>query len=970
MSKQKWFKIVFLNTVIFVFFYSVLFLLFQYRLKQKDFQGQLKNYLHCHIDKAYAVEKISLSLALNIKIYNLEISQDQDFNNQEPLLQAPKITLHPRLLSLWQDKIIINKVTFTNLTTHLPMSSNGIPDSLGQINRFLGRAPKSATQPAQNPLGTDGSKETLSPSPEQGKSHNCRITKNRAVAFAPKEKLHIQLEKSHGFFYLPLFSKVEEVEDDSSQKAPFTQSVKISYYYRLYIEKLNGSLHLAPQNSRQNSTFELYGNIQLSQQQKLIRSITQGILEIDQGTRMGRLQLSGEMIPNKGLKSHILIPYLKASYLNHLIDLEFPSNSAIAGWAQHISAELARRAMGRYGKIDGGYLSAEFNVTSLAPRFVSKDSTKDSTKDSSATGAQKKASTLAKAFKETGFQQAQKLSRDMDLWPAEGAHPIQQGQSNRSLFQPLTQQKKLGIRTYQAFGQGWAQAKQNRQLNKGDKTSPSQGPKGLNTFLRYNISFMNLRIREDGKKKNSILQPTTFSTGGFAWFSPYMHAWSNNLFHNKDLKASHFVLWSRPWLNQSFRLTKAFAWLPQIDLDKIWARYHRFKNIRAKGHLSFYGGINRHKADQGEDFSQSFVLETTGKDILVRFRGLPWSRQKLRLAIKSLKIHADSQKLSANMDMRLDDSPFEAKIKGKSQTTWDEMLFHDHFAKSEWQADLKGKKLEFDLLYTLYEAVAQRVKQFSVHSKNRYDKEAFANKTLGKIAKSLTMDLNFDFDQLDFYGADFRPFVMVIKQRPYRLWLDKLRLKGYGGSFSLQAYMKYRYMYPYLRFQAIISKLNLSKLQQDLLHPSLVSKKLGRDTLGGQMDLLYTFSSSGAHINQFHKNLNSDLEITIKNGYMRNLPVLEKWQAASQRFNLQKQLKDITFDKFKIERSDTYYISKIDHISLSAPGLQLDGSGRVYDEKGNRLYVQVRFSDPYVTRSQYAHYRTLGFFGNMKIDLK
>jgi hypothetical protein len=257
-----------------------------------------------------------------------------------------------------------------------------------------------------------------------------------------------------------------------------------------------------------------------------------------------------------------------------------------------------------------------------------------------------------------------------------------------------------------------------------------------------------------------------------------------------------------------------------------------------------------------------------------------------------------------------------------------------------------------------------------VHSKNRYDKEAFADKTLGKIAQSLTMDMHLEFDKLDFYGADFKPFVMVLKQRPYRLWLDKLRLKGYGGSFSFQAYMKHRYMYPYLRFQAIISDLNLSELQQDLLHPSLVSEKLGRDTLGGQMDLLYTFSTSGARINQFHKNLNSDLEISIKNGYMRNLPVLEKWQAASQRFKLQKKLNEISFDKFKIERSDTYYKSKIDHISLSAPGIQLDGSGRVYDEKGNRLHVQVRFGEPYVTKNQYAYYRTLGFFRNMKIELR
>ena len=161
-------------------------------------------------------------------------------------------------------------------------------------------------------------------------------------------------------------------------------------------------------------------------------------------------------------------------------------------------------------------------------------------------------------------------------------------------------------------------------------------------------------------------------------------------------------------------------------------------------------------------------------------------------------------------------------------------------------------------------------------------------------------------------------------------------VEGYNGIYKLDFYSYLRQSYPFFRIKAEFSELDLNAISEDA--------KLDY-SFGGNLSVDINFEASAYRVGQIIENARAGIDISIKDGYINNLPLQNKLNEFLNQNNVKDTLnRRIDFNRFSFnftQASRSYYIK---NFSFQSPYIYFNTYGNYSMEDGLIIPASLNIS--------------------------
>lgn len=409
---------------------------------------------------------------------------------------------------------------------------------------------------------------------------------------------------------------------------------------------------------------------------------------------------------------------------------------------------------------------------------------------------------------------------------------------------------------------------------------------------------------------------------------------------------------------------KINAYIPGFDLRSVSKKIIPIHNLDYRGKLQASIKVDRYK--KHNDFKAELKLN----DIILRLDKSK-NAESGTIHIKDLALVANKKELTVLSNSKIGMSSVLLDLKGEIGKSWNDLLFYSRWPKTKWVINVKSNEFSAGYLLSLYEFIQKYITEdLLVQSRDDYKPAFFGATSLGRFARNLEMDLNLDFKALNFFGASFSPFFLSINHRPHRVKIDKFNMEGFNGKYSLAGYINLHYRAPYIFLEAGAKDMDLGKMNEEMEKSKALNKFWNRGFADGIFSFKYSLTGYGARLIRILRSIEDEFKITLTNGVMKNFDLQEKWNRASGKLNLKKDLYDIPVDSFTYRSTKKLFSTQIESLRLKAPGIDLYGSGYRDKKNDQKINFHSTFTKPYSDKRKTAYYKTSGLLENLKIELK
>jgi hypothetical protein len=256
--------------------------------------------------------------------------------------------------------------------------------------------------------------------------------------------------------------------------------------------------------------------------------------------------------------------------------------------------------------------------------------------------------------------------------------------------------------------------------------------------------------------------------------------------------------------------------------------------------------------------------------------------------------------------------------------------------KSSTSLEIKSRQLEFDLLKKIFTAAVKKVYSLAyVDMFQNFDEHRnFLKEPEGIFINDNDISLKLSADSLMLTSkAHLNNMKLDLSLIKGIIKTNSFTLDGYDGKYTFNFYSTMHQDYPYFKFDAGVTDLNLNRISDD--------SPLGY-SFGGIMNLGMNLEISDYRIGQVIENGKAGINIAIKNGYFTGTSVQKKIND----FLVNKGYKNIpgervdfsSFSLSLLQSGNNFYVK---NFMMTGPNVNFSSYGKYTDEEGLKVPFNV-----------------------------
>jgi len=165
---------------------------------------------------------------------------------------------------------------------------------------------------------------------------------------------------------------------------------------------------------------------------------------------------------------------------------------------------------------------------------------------------------------------------------------------------------------------------------------------------------------------------------------------------------------------------------------------------------------------------------------------------------------------------------------------------------------------------------------------------------------------------------------------------NNFSLMGYNGIYKLDFYSYLRQSYPFFKIKGEFLDIDLSEISED--------SKLDY-SFGGNLSVNIMFEVSAYRVGQIVENARAGISISLKDGYINNLPLQNKLNEFFNQINYKDTFnKRIDFNRFSLDFSQSANNYYIRNFSFQSPSVYFSTYGSYGVENGLNIPLNLNIA--------------------------
>ncbi|MCL1833471.1 MAG: hypothetical protein FWG49_03110 [Leptospirales bacterium] len=364
-----------------------------------------------------------------------------------------------------------------------------------------------------------------------------------------------------------------------------------------------------------------------------------------------------------------------------------------------------------------------------------------------------------------------------------------------------------------------------------------------------------------------------------------------------------------------------------IDLDKLSESVHLFRNCKYNGEANINGRcVYSLKDKKAEDIELKLSIEN--------FNIMPLnenSHDMSNVIDGYLLLKADKEKISLRSKFISDISDIDITYSGQI-LKWQPI-------KSSNKIEIYSKNLQLNFLSEIVLSGIRKIYSMAYIDllRNFDEQRDFLTEPEGIFINNNDITFKLQADQLYVAGESYlNNFDMDISLIKGTLKTNRFSAYGYNGIYRLDLYSYLRQSYPFFRMRGVFSGIDLGAISAD--------SKLDY-SFGGNLSVNISFEADAYRVGQIVENARAGIDISIRDGYINNIPFQKKLNEFFNQNGYQDRLnRSVDFKNFSlnfVQSANNYFIR---NFSLQSAGIYFGAYGSYSVEHG--LNIPVTLSIP------------------------
>jgi len=313
-----------------------------------------------------------------------------------------------------------------------------------------------------------------------------------------------------------------------------------------------------------------------------------------------------------------------------------------------------------------------------------------------------------------------------------------------------------------------------------------------------------------------------------------------------------------------------------------------------------------------------------------------------------LLLSADKDNISLRSKFVLDNSDIDIIYNG--------LILNYEPVKSSNKIEINSKSLQLNLLKEIVFSGIEKIYNLAYLDvfKNFDEQKNFLTEPEGIFINNNDFTLKLHADRLYVAGkSHLNSLDMTQSLIKGVLKTNNFSLEGYNGIYNLDFYSYLRQSYPFFRIKSEFSELDLNAISQD--------SKLDY-SFGGNLSVNINFEASAYRVGQIIENARAGIDISIRDGYINNLPSQNKLNEFLNQNSVKNTLnRRIDFNRFSLNFTQSSNNYNIKNFSFQSPYMYFSAYGNYSVEDGLNIPVNLNISQDNKTDKI-----PIEIFGNLK----
>lgn len=362
----------------------------------------------------------------------------------------------------------------------------------------------------------------------------------------------------------------------------------------------------------------------------------------------------------------------------------------------------------------------------------------------------------------------------------------------------------------------------------------------------------------------------------------------------------------------------------KIDLGDLSENIYFFKNCRYNGEFSINGSCRYSLKDKKPENVMFNVFINKFNIIPVKENISDFTNIKNGY----LSLNADKEKLDITTSFLSGNSDLNISYKSLI-TNWSPL-------KTSNNIEISSKKIELDLLREIVESTIKKVYSLAyVDMFQNFDEQRnFLKEPEGIFINNNDISLRIYSEKLLLSGNSYLNNLNIdLSLVKGVVKTNKFLLDGYDGLYNFNLYSSLNQDYPFFKFSFEAKDLNLDRISYD---SGLTY------SFGGKLSFDVSFETSAYRIGQVVENGKADLNLTIKDGYVNNAPLQNKFDSFMKQNNYYNIFdKRLDFSNFSIsfkQSANNYYIR---NFNMAGTNFSFNSYGTYTDDEGLKIPLNL-----------------------------
>ena len=365
----------------------------------------------------------------------------------------------------------------------------------------------------------------------------------------------------------------------------------------------------------------------------------------------------------------------------------------------------------------------------------------------------------------------------------------------------------------------------------------------------------------------------------------------------------------------------------KIDLSKLSESVHFFRDCKYNGEANIDGTcVYNLKDKKAENLELNLSID--------KFNIIPQkenSRELSNVADGSLLLTADKENISLKSKFVLDGSDLDIIYNGK--------ILNYEPVKSSNKIEINSKNLQMNLLKEITLSGIRKIYSLAYLDvfQNFDEQKNFLTEPEGIFINNNDFSLKFNANRLYIAGQSHLNILnMDLSLIKGVLKTNNFSLSGYKGIYKLDFYSYLRQSYPFFKIKGEFLDIDLSEISED--------SKLDY-SFGGNLSVNIMFEVSAYRVGQIVENARAGISISLKDGYINNLPLQNKLNEFFNQINYKDTFnKRIDFNRFSLDFSQSANNYYIRNFSFQSPSVYFSTYGSYGVENGLNIPLNLNIA--------------------------